>query len=310
MKNYTLIIHGGAGLVFNHDKYKDSMQKVLDVGDSMLSQGQSSLDVVECCVRMLEDDPLYNAGYGSVLTSEGNVEMDAAIMDGANLSNGAVAAITNVRHPISVARAVMEKTNHVFLVAKGAQDFINTLDNIEKCNQDDLIIDYRREQLKEAVAKNEVRLDHSSLDSKERKFSTVGAVALDTSGNLAAATSTGGIVNKKFGRVGDTPIIGAGTIADNNSCAVSCTGFGEQFIKISVAKRVADYIELLGMNAQSAANKVRDELVQKVGGLGGFIVIDKNGNIGVSHSSPCILFATSKNGIKNIGVNSQDLLKV
>jgi beta-aspartyl-peptidase (threonine type) len=171
------------------------------------------------------------------------------------------------------------------------------------------VTEQRVKQLEDAISKNEVRLDHSGTDEKEKKFGTVGAVAMDIKGNLAAATSTGGIVNKKYGRVGDTPIIGAGTIADNNSVAVSCTGFGEQFIKVSFAKRLADYVELLNMNAQEASEKTVEDLINKVNGLGGSISIDKNGNIGIAHSSPCILFGLSKDGYKMVGVSREDLQK-
>jgi beta-aspartyl-peptidase (threonine type) len=308
MQKYSLVIHGGAGLVFDHGKYKDSIQKILDTGDSMLKEGKLALDVVEYCVTMLENDPLYNAGYGSVLTSDGHIEMDAAIMDGRNLDNGAVAGIKNVKNLIKVARLVMEK-KHVLLIGEGAQKFINENTEIEKCEEGALVTEQRVKQLEDAISKNEVRLDHSGTDEKEKKFGTVGAVAMDIKGNLAAATSTGGIVNKKYGRVGDTPIIGAGTIADNNSVAVSCTGFGEQFIKVSFAKRLADYVELLNMNAQEASEKTVEDLINKVNGLGGSISIDKNGNIGIAHSSPCILFGLSKDGYKMVGVSREDLQK-
>jgi beta-aspartyl-peptidase (threonine type) len=308
MQKYSLVIHGGAGLVFDHGKYKDSIQKILDTGDSILKEGKLALDVVEYCVTMLENDPLYNAGYGSVLTSDGHIEMDAAIMDGRNLDNGAVAGIKNVKNLIKVARLVMEK-KHVLLIGEGAQKFINENTEIEKCEEGALVTEQRVKQLEDAISKNEVRLDHSGTDEKEKKFGTVGAVAMDIKGNLAAATSTGGIVNKKYGRVGDTPIIGAGTIADNNSVAVSCTGFGEQFIKVSFAKRLADYVELLNMNAQEASEKTVEDLINKVNGLGGSISIDKNGNIGIAHSSPCILFGLSKDGYKMVGVSREDLQK-
>ena len=307
MKKYSLVIHGGAGLVFNHDKYKESIQKILDIGDEMLKNGASSLDTVAECVRLLENDPLYNVGYGSVLTHDKTIEMDAAIMDGQTLNTGAVAGINGVYNPVLVARAVMEKTKHVFLAGSGVQVFIEENKDIVKCDNSELITDLRLKQLEEALEKDEVRLDHSTVDSRDRKFGTVGAVAMDQEGNLAAATSTGGIVNKKYGRVGDTPLIGAGTIADNNSAAVSCTGFGEQFIKISFAKRLADYVEMTGISAQEACDKTIKDLIEKVDGLGGAICIDNNGEIGVGHSSPCLLFGFSKDGNKMVGFSKDDL---
>ncbi len=288
METFSLMIHGGAGKISDSSVYGPSLERICAHGRDLLASGASALDVVDACVRLLEDDELYNAGKGSVLTHEETFEMDAAIMDGSTLRAGAVAGVSGIRNPILLARTVMEKSEHVFLVADGAVQFAKV--HALPFESDAYFRTEKRvAQLREARQKNKVVLDHS--DVQEKKLGTVGAVACDTDGNLAAATSTGGIVNKRFGRVGDTPIIGAGTYAENATCAVSCTGFGEQFIRTVLAKTTASFIEHLHMTAQEAADAAISDLVKKVNGLGGLIVIDGKGNTGIAHSTPGILAA-------------------
>lgn len=275
------MIHGGAGAIFNKENYDPSIQKVLAVGSQMLAGGASALDVVEHCIMMLEDDPLFNAGRGSVLNEDGQVEMDAAIMSGVDLKAGSVAGVVNIKNPIHLARLVMEKTEHVMLMGKGAMKFAQIQQVIME--EDSYFITERRaKQLAEAKQQERVVLDHQGDD---KKFGTVGAVARDVNGNLAAATSTGGITNKKFGRVGDSPIIGAGLWAENDTAAISATGYGEQFIRTALCKMTAEIIRYQKVTAEVAAKKAIEYLVAKVKGLGGIIVIDKDGNCGRAYST-------------------------
>lgn len=285
---YSLMVHGGAGKVAQLDAYKAGMTKAIEIGQSILASGGTALDAVVAAVTVLEDDPSFNAGRGSVLDEGGRVEMDASVMEGDRLRAGAVAGIREIKNPVSLARAVMEKTQHVMLIGEGAMQFAR-LAGVETAPPEYFITDARRLQLAEAQKSGTVVLDHDSLI--EQKFGTVGAVARDVQGNLAAATSTGGIVNKKFGRVGDTPLIGAGTYADNRTCAVSATGFGEQFIRTVFAKTIADFIVRDGISAQEAADKGVAYLVERVNGLGGAIVIDAHGRLGVAFSTPGLAHA-------------------
>lgn len=286
---YSLMIHGGAGLLKGipdelQQSYHSSLKSILEAGKKMLQDGRCAFDVVEHCVMLLEEDPLFNAGRGSVLNEEGSVEMDAAIMDGATLKAGSVAGIRNVKYPIHLARLVMEQTEHVMLIGSGAHDFAKTQDIVF---EDDayFLTEHRKKQWEEAKKQNHVVLDHDTAKPEEKKFGTVGAVARDSNGNLAAATSTGGIVNKKFGRVGDSPIIGAGVYADNRTCAVSATGYGEQFIRTVLSKTISDCIYFKGVNAQQAADEGIAYLVDSVKGLGGVIVIDSKGAQGCAFST-------------------------
>jgi L-asparaginase / beta-aspartyl-peptidase len=293
-ERYSLMIHGGAGLIADKGKYQSAVLEIVGVGEKMLSEGVSALDTVEHCVTLLENNPLFNAGKGSVLNEEGEVEMDAAIMNGENLKAGSVAGITHIKNPISLARAVMEKSEHVMLIGTGAKKFA-AVNQIEKESSEYFIIPDRVRQWEESKKQNKVVLDHSGSNS-EKKFGTVGAVAKDKNGNLAAATSTGGIVNKKFGRVGDTPIIGAGVYADNETCAVSATGFGEQFIRTVLSKTISDIIFYEKISAQEAAQNGIEYLVRKVQGLGGVIVIDRDGNCGSAFSTPAMIRAQVSEG--------------
>lgn len=350
---FALAIHGGAGTILKSQMtpekekaYKDALNQALDKGYTILKNGGTALDAVEACVRHMEDNPLFNAGKGAVFTSEGKNELDAAIMNGKTLEAGSVAGITVAKNPITVARAVMEKSTHVMITGKGADKFAEQLgleivepsyfytedrwkglqrakkldsaahfimnyDSIKTArkkqmeNLNQSLKDHKPEKLKEikkkvemlekelqrdeelfryfmkevmndsTVAKNSI----NQPESKDYKYGTVGAVALDRYGNLAAATSTGGMTNKRPGRVGDAPIIGAGTYANNKTAAISGTGWGEYFIRLLVAKSVSDMMEFGKMTLRSAASEVIMKKLPALGGDGGLIAVDKAGNI-------------------------------
>jgi beta-aspartyl-peptidase (threonine type) len=241
----------------------------------------------------LEDSPLFNAGKGAVLTSEGTVELDASIMDGKTLKAGAVAAVKHVKNPISLARLVMEKSPHVMMVGDGAEAFAKEHD-VELVAQDYFIIERRRQELekakeadkKESGPSKQTKPEKERTPPEEKKHGTVGAVALDKAGNLAAGTSTGGMTNKKFGRIGDSPIIGAGTYANNQTCAISATGHGEYFIRSVVAHDISALMEYKGMSLKEAANTVIMNKLGKLGGTGGVIAIDKNGQVAMPFNTP------------------------
>jgi L-asparaginase / beta-aspartyl-peptidase len=293
-KTYTLVIHGGAGTILKSQmtdekekQYKQSLTNALQKGKVILEKGGSSLDAVEAVVRFLEDDSLFNAGRGAVFTNEGKNELDAAIMDGKTLMAGSVAGVTIVKNPVTLARKVMEKSEHVMMVGAGAEKFAKEK-GCEIVNPKYFRTESRwkgLQKVKEEDAKKDTG-KHAMIDALtvDKKFGTVGAVALDMNGNLAAATSTGGMTNKKFGRVGDAPIIGCGTYADNASAAVSCTGWGEFFIRTVVAKSICDLVELQGMKVDDAAHTLLDK-VKKLGGDGGLIAVDKNGNVSMAFNT-------------------------
>lgn len=273
---FAIAIHGGAGTILKsslspeqESLYRAKLSLAIETGYSILERGGTSLDAVEAVVQLLEDDSLFNAGKGAVFNSDGKVELDASIMNGRTLKAGAVAGLHHVKNPIRLARAVMEKSEHVFLIGEGAEQFAKA-HNLELVDESYFFTESRWRSLQKAKAKE-------SLTEKE-KHGTVGAVALDQFGNLAAATSTGGMTNKKFGRIGDSPIIGAGTYADNETCAVSATGHGEYFIRAVVAHDIASLIRYKHLSLQAAANEVIGKLT-KLGGTGGIIAIDRNANI-------------------------------
>lgn len=263
---YVLVIHGGAGSIKKMPEdlekaYRKSLENVLQLGEEKLKSGASAIDVVEFVVRLLEDDSLFNAGKGSTVNSEGIVEMDASIMDGSNLMAGAVSSVKRVKNPVSLARKIMDESGCVLLTSDGAEQFAKKM-GLELVDPQYFLIDKVKNQWL-----NEME--------KEKK-GTVGAVALDKQGNLAAATSTGGLFMKLPGRVGDVPVIGAGNYADNNSCAVSCTGKGELFIRYSVASRIANLVSMKNYAVMDAANEVIHNLLPE--NSGGVIVLDRNGN--------------------------------
>jgi len=294
------VIHGGAGVIKRgsltperEKMYREKLEEALLAGYKALQSGKSGLDAVEIAIRMLEDSPLFNAGKGAVFTADGKNELDASIMNGKTLAAGAVAGLHHVKNPITLARAVMEKSPHVMMVGDGAEKFAKE-QNIELVDEkyfwtqerwDALQKILQQEKEKSETAKPKGSVSENLAELPYNKFGTVGAVALDKDGNLAAGTSTGGMTNKKYGRVGDAPIIGAGTYANNDSCAVSATGWGEFFIRIGVARDICALIEYRAMPIQNAADLVIKQKLQKLGGDGGIIGLDKFGNIAISFNS-------------------------
>lgn len=282
---YSLMVHGGAGALDNVKdektavRYLESIRRILEHGREVLVLGGSALQAVEACASLLEDDPIFNAGCGSVLNEDGKVEMDAAIMDGRDLSAGAVAAVDNIANPVQLARLVMTESEHVMLIAEGAMRFADHC-GMKHVPESYFLTPDRVKQLNEARLKNKIILDHDDSDKggEDQKYGTIGAIARDPQGNLAAATSTGGIVNKRLGRVGDSPIVGAGVYADNETCAISATGYGEDFMRSVISKTISDFIFMKGMDAKEATQAGIDYLTRKVKGRGGVIVIDNNGN--------------------------------
>lgn len=295
----VLAIHGGAGVLrrdviteADQEQYLFHLAAALEAGYKRLSRGGDALDAVESAVRYLEDCPLFNAGRGAVLNEVGKVELDSAIMDGKTRAAGAVAGVRTVKNPITAARAVMEKTNHVLLISDGADQFAKEvgLDIVD--NQ--YFWTERRQKLldeakQEAKGKKGYQIDFSPMHAAPTpaisKYGTVGAVAVDADKNLAAGTSTGGTTNKKYGRVGDTPIIGSGTFADNDTCAVSCTGHGEFFIRWVAAHEVSSLIKYANKTVVEAAHEVINSTLKRVGGSGGLITLDAQGNCALPFNS-------------------------
>jgi L-asparaginase / beta-aspartyl-peptidase len=285
-KKFALAIHGGAGTIERSKMTPESererragLERSLKAGFEILKKGGPSLDAVEAAVRVLEDDPLFNAGKGAVFTNAGTNELDAAIMDGKTLAAGAVANLRHVRNPISLARMVMEKSKHVLMTGDGAEKFAKE-NGVELVDQKYFFTQERWNALQKlkAAKKSGANGEKKFIITDQDRHGTVGAVALDQNGDLAAATSTGGTTNKKAGRVGDSPIIGGGTYANNRTCAISGTGDGEYFIRTVLAHDISALMEYRGLKLQDAARTVLDK-VQKLGGEGGLIAIDREGNI-------------------------------
>jgi L-asparaginase / beta-aspartyl-peptidase len=294
------VIHGGAGVIkrgsLSPEKeaaYRARLEEAVLAGYKALQAGKSSLDAVEIAIRMLEDSPLFNAGKGAVFTNDGKNELDASIMYGRTLAAGAVAGLHKVKNPITLARAVMEKSPHVFMIGEGAEKFAAE-QKIELVDPKYFFTQERWDSLQQILerekqnkSKNQSQNTNSPTDienTKAEKYGTVGAVALDKDGNLAAGTSTGGMTNKRYGRVGDVPVIGAGTYANNDTCAVSATGWGEFFIRVGVARDISALMEYSAQPIQSAADRALAK-VKSLGGDGGVIAIDRFGNIGISFNS-------------------------
>lgn len=292
--SFNFVLHGGAGTITKQNmtpemeaSYQSKLKEALLAAYQILKDGKPGLDAIETALRLLEDSPLFNAGKGAVLTSVGTVELDAAIMDGSTLKAGSVASLKHIKNPISLARLVMEKSPHVMMVGDGAEDFAKQL-GIEMMPNEYFLTERRQKELqkkkedeqkkKQSHFSREPLAESLALQFEPEKYGTVGAVALDRAGNLAAGTSTGGISNKRFGRVGDSPIIGAGTYANNRTCAISCTGDGEYFIRSCVAHDISALVEYRGMSLKEATQMVLDK-VEKIGGKGGLIAIDRTGRI-------------------------------
>ena len=291
-KKYVMVIHGGAGTILKSKMtpekeaaYKAALTEALTKGYAVLKSGKTSLDAVEETIHVLENSPLFNAGKGAVFTHNGRNELDASIMDGKTLNAGAVAGVTTIKNPISAARAVMEKSEHVMMVGAGAEQFAKEA-GLEIVDPSYFLTKERCDGLQQAIKEDSLKtvLDHDQKTGKlgiinrDNKFGTVGCVALDQQGNLAAGTSTGGMTNKKYGRVGDAPIIGAGTYCNNATVGISCTGWGEYYIRNVVAKTISDLMEYKGLSVTDATKAVLDK-VAKMGGDGGLIALDNNGNI-------------------------------
>ena len=293
---YTIVIHGGAGYIDPDieesikESYLNSLTKALNIGKKILEEGGSSLDAVEQVIKYFEDDSLFNAGKGAVLTSEGTVELDASIMDGRDLSTGAVAGVKTIKNPISLARLVMEKTPHVLFAGEGADKLGEQL-GVEIVQQEYFRVEKRYQQWK--------------MKMLEKVKGTVGCVALDKSGNIAAGTSTGGLTGKMPGRVGDSPLVNAGTYANNKTCGVSGTGTGELFIKHTIAFNVSALMEYKGMTLEQAANEVVFNFLPE--GAGGIIAVDKDGNFAFPFNTPSMLRGVAaSNGIFEVKIWSDD----
>ena len=307
MKTFSIAIHGGAGTLVKgmmtpelEAQYKAALKDALDAGYYLLENGGTALDAVEASVKVLEDSPLFNAGKGSVFTATESHEMDASIMDGKTLNAGAVSLITGIKNPVCLARDVMEKSEHVFLAGEGAMQFAKEL-NYKLEDASYFYDEFRHNQWLEIKDTDSFQLDHST--KKDSKFGTVGAVACDQEGNIAAATSTGGMTNKKWGRVGDSPMIGAGNYANNKTCAISCTGSGEFFIRGVVAYDVACLMEHKGMSVKEASEEVINKRILEIGGDGGLIAVDAKGNIAMPFNTEGMYRGQkSSNGIDEVSI--------
>jgi L-asparaginase / beta-aspartyl-peptidase len=305
---WAIVVHGGAGVIERSQltpeqekAYRAAMTRVTEAGAKVLREGGSALDAIEATIHLLEDDPLFNAGRGAVFTAEGRNELDAAIMDGKTMSAGAVAGVTRTRHPISLARAVMEKSPHVMMIGSGADAF-SKAEGLEQVDPSYFFTERRWKSLESFLKANNLPIPPKptggapdpaqGLAHDEGKKGTVGVVALDSHGNVAAGTSTGGTTGKRWGRVGDAPIIGAGTYASNQSCAVSATGTGEYFIRLTVARDVCALVELKGMSLQAAADEVIQKKLTAMGGDGGVIAVAPDGQIAWSYNTSGMYRAT------------------
>jgi beta-aspartyl-peptidase (threonine type) len=305
MEKFTLVIHGGAGTILKKNMtaekelaYRDKLKEALSAGYGILKKGGSSIDAVEAAIKIMEDSPLFNAGKGAVFTSEGKNEMDASIMDGKTLEAGSVAMVNTIKNPISAARAVMEKSPHVMMVGEGAVKFAKE-QNLEIVDSSYFYDEKRYQQWQDFKGSIETQMDHSDEragntaeqinaefnELVDEKFGTVGAVAIDVHGNIAAGTSTGGMTNKMYGRVGDSPIIGAGTYANNKTCGVSSTGHGEYFMRAVVAYDISAIMEHKGVSLQEAADEVIHNKLVKLGGSGGIISVDSEGNFALTFNT-------------------------
>jgi L-asparaginase / beta-aspartyl-peptidase len=305
-KQFGIAIHGGAGTILRslmtpekEAMYISGLQQAITKGNVILKEGGSSVEAVEAAVAALENFPLFNAGKGAVFTHKGTHEMDAGIMDGLTLQAGAVSGISNVQNPVVLARAVMEKSGHVFLCGAEAEEFAKKM-NLPFQPDTYFYEESRYQQWQEVKDSDTYQLDHTTQKGEGKKFGTVGAVALDVHGNLAAATSTGGMTNKRFGRVGDSPIIGAGTYANNHTCAISCTGHGEFFIRAVVAYDISCLMEYKGLTLKQACDFVVKDKLVKFGGEGGLIAIDTKGNIELPFNSEGMYRAWQLNNDKAV----------
>ena len=303
--SFAIVIHGGAGGIkreyFNEEQqkaYTQKLEEALNAGYTILENGGISLNAIQAAINVMEDSPLFNAGKGAVYNSEGNQEMDAAIMDGSTLNSGAVAGINHIKNPILAARIVMDSSKHVMLSGKGAEIMAKKY-GIEMVDSSYFFTKKRLNQLRKIQGKEEIQLDHTAFLIKnelidDHKFGTVGAVAIDKNGNIAAGTSTGGMTNKKYGRIGDVPIIGAGTYANNLTCGISATGTGEYFMRTVAAHEVSSLMYYKNVSAKEALHEVLFNQIGPLGGEGGMILIDKNGDVSWDFNSTGMFRAYKK----------------
>jgi len=314
-ENFGIVIHGGAGTILKNQlsdslelAYKTKLEEAIRTGHQLLKSGRPALEAVTATIKILEDSPLFNAGKGAVFNNNGNNELDASIMDGATLNAGAVAGLTHVKNPIDLAQKVMTESEHVFLFGQGAEAFAATK-GVEMVAPEYFYSQQRFDALKRTQMKEaQARVIHSEdafYDPfiKAGKFGTVGCVALDKNGNLAAGTSTGGMTNKRYGRIGDAPIIGAGTYANNKTCAVSATGWGEYFIRGVVAYDISALMEYKGLSVKEASQEVIERKIPALGGDGGVIAIDGDGNVSMVFNTPGMYRAhMDKDGVLEVGI--------
>jgi beta-aspartyl-peptidase (threonine type) len=325
--HWAIVVHGGAGVIERASMkpeteaaYRTSMKQATEAGAKVLDSGGSALDAIEATIHILEDDPLFNAGRGAVFTAEGKNELDAALMDGSNLKAGAIAGVTRTRHPISLARAVMDKSPHVMLVGAGADSFAASV-GLEQVDPSFFFTERRWQSLARQLKKEGKPIPPrpagappapsapvAEIESPDaHKYGTVGVVALDKQGNIAAGTSTGGTQAKQWGRVGDSPIIGAGTYANNQSCAVSGTGTGEYFIRLGVAREVCNLVYFRSMTLQQAADQVIHKELDAIHGDGGLIAITPDGQLAWSFNTPGMYRAKLAEGGKlEIGIYNDE----
>jgi len=319
VNDFAIIIHGGAGTILKKNMtpemeadYKETLEKAIRVGYDILKEGGSSLDAVQKTINVMEDSPLFNAGKGAVFTNAETNEHDASIMDGKTLNAGASAGTTIVRNPINLARAIMDHSEHVMLAGKGAETFAKE-QGLEIVDPSYFYTERRFNALQKAKEEEKIELDHDNKQAfydpfvKDSKYGTVGCVALDKNGNITAGTSTGGMTNKRWGRIGDAPIIGAGTYANNATCGVSSTGWGEYFIRGIVAYDISALMEYKGMTLKEATNEVIQNKLTTMGGTGGIVSLDKNGNMVAEFNTEGMYRATMNDkGELNIGIYKEE----
>src|SRR5690554_3799548 len=315
VENFRIIIHGGAGTIKKEymsdsleNVYKDKLKEAISVGHEILKNGGTSMEAVTRTINILEDSPLFNAGKGCVFTHEGSNELDASIMDGSDLNAGAVAGVKHIKNPIDLARDVMEKSPHVMLYGAGAETFAKGLD-YDMVDTTYFYTQERYDVLQRVLQKEEESKNVAFADPtvNDYKFGTVGCAALDKHGNLAAGTSTGGMTNKRWNRIGDSPIIGAGTYANNATCAVSATGWGEFFIRGVVAHDISALMEYKGLSLKEAAEEVIQNKIPELGGDGGIVAIDKDGNITMEFNTAGMYRAAmNSKGEMTIGLYKED----
>jgi L-asparaginase / beta-aspartyl-peptidase len=320
---WAIVVHGGAGVIERSSmtpeaeaKYRAGIKEAMDAAAAVLDKGGSSLDAIEAAIKLLEDNPMFNAGRGAVFAADGTNQLDAAIMDGKTMTAGAVADVQHTRHPISLARAVMEKSPHVFLIGAGADAFAAHV-GLEQVPQSFFFTEHRWEQLEEELKKEGLPIPArpegappapakplAFIETEDNhKYGTVGVVALDRNGNIAAGTSTGGLTAKHWNRVGDTPVIGAGTYASNQSCAVSGTGTGEFFIRLTVARTICALVQYKGMKLQEAADEVIQKQLTAIQGDGGIIALTPDGQMAWSFNTPGMFRAKlAEGGTVQIGI--------